>query len=488
MVKKPGLGSLKKLINKLRKNMVVKKNTAGSFRAADNGKQKAGSQIVSRVTSNKTNQKKQRNSFAEDSISKKRFNANQKKSSNVFKRFFASVFNIGRKKTNGNAALAFAERGKRLGKKGRRKRQIALYAGTATIVIVVLLVVVLVPGGEAASLDNENSTNRTSVQAADALVLADGQMAYEVEEATEEPTETAIQTTSPDTTAAPTEESTVEPTEESTVEPTEEATPEPTEEATPVPTTEPDPTPTPIDMDELVNYYLVEADLYYNDVGYSSNHYEYTEDELYMLAQIIQSEAGGESYEGKIAVGNVVMNRVLSNYPGDTITEVVTAANQFAYDSSTTPSSGAKAAARDILDFEVWVIPQNIYFFKATSSTDAWGSHAYACSIGGHAFYSESYSGRYRGDAVPPALFERTYKWPRSGCKPEKRVYRIQYMLNGLGYDVYADSYFGEGTKEALMEFQSSQGLKADGIAGPTTIEALIEAYGVEEYYAKFCE
>ena len=59
-------------------------------------------------------------------------------------------------------------------------------------------------------------------------------------------------------------------------------------------------------------------------------------------------------------------------------------------------------------------------------------------------------------------------------------------MLNKLGYDVYADKYFGKDTKDALIEFQKKKKLTPDGIAGPSTIQALIEAYGKEKYYTNF--
>ena len=57
--------------------------------------------------------------------------------------------------------------------------------------------------------------------------------------------------------------------------------------------------------------------------------YEPQEGEAYLLAAIIQCEAEGEPYEGKIAVGNVVLNRVKnSNFP-DTITGVIYQKKQF---------------------------------------------------------------------------------------------------------------------------------------------------------------
>ena len=48
-----------------------------------------------------------------------------------------------------------------------------------------------------------------------------------------------------------------------------------------------------------------------------------------LLAALIQCEAGGESYIGQVAVGNVVMNRVESANHPNTITEVIYAAGQF---------------------------------------------------------------------------------------------------------------------------------------------------------------
>ena len=51
--------------------------------------------------------------------------------------------------------------------------------------------------------------------------------------------------------------------------------------------------------------------------------------EYELLAALIQCEAGGESYIGQVAVGNVVMNRVESEQHPDTISEVIYAAGQF---------------------------------------------------------------------------------------------------------------------------------------------------------------
>ena len=61
------------------------------------------------------------------------------------------------------------------------------------------------------------------------------------------------------------------------------------------------------------------------------NYGEYTTDvdTKLLLAALIQCEAGGESYEGQVAVGAVVMNRVRSSAYPDTIHGVIYASGQF---------------------------------------------------------------------------------------------------------------------------------------------------------------
>ena len=53
-------------------------------------------------------------------------------------------------------------------------------------------------------------------------------------------------------------------------------------------------------------------------------------------------------------------------------------------------------------------------------------------------------------------------------------VATLQRRLNALGFDARrVDGLFGADTHRALMEFQRSTGLVADGICGPSTVEAL---------------
>ena len=57
--------------------------------------------------------------------------------------------------------------------------------------------------------------------------------------------------------------------------------------------------------------------------------YNLTEDDVYLLACLVHSEAGSEPYEGKLAVANVVLNRLNGGYYGNTISDVIYAKGQF---------------------------------------------------------------------------------------------------------------------------------------------------------------
>ncbi len=56
---------------------------------------------------------------------------------------------------------------------------------------------------------------------------------------------------------------------------------------------------------------------------------QFEENDRYLLANLIYCEAGGEPYEGQVAVGAVVINRVLSSVYPDTVTGVIYQRHQF---------------------------------------------------------------------------------------------------------------------------------------------------------------
>ena len=67
----------------------------------------------------------------------------------------------------------------------------------------------------------------------------------------------------------------------------------------------------------------------YDGTQYYENAYEHNTSDLQLLAGIIQAEAGNQPYEGKIAVGSVVMNRVASSRFPNTIAGVIYSPKQF---------------------------------------------------------------------------------------------------------------------------------------------------------------
>lgn len=107
-----------------------------------------------------------------------------------------------------------------------------------------------------------------------------------------------------------------------------------------------------------------------------------------LLAAIIECEAGGESYEGKIAVGNVVMNRVASNRYPNTIADVLYQRSQFTPVTSgrfvLVLSRGANGtctqAAQDVLNGSR-VVGSDIYHFCRVNG------YTTGITIGNHVFY-----------------------------------------------------------------------------------------------------
>lgn len=121
----------------------------------------------------------------------------------------------------------------------------------------------------------------------------------------------------------------------------------------------------------------------------------YREDEIYWLSRIIQAEAGGEPMKGKLAVGNIILNRVRSSAFPNTIYSVIFDRKygvQFAPTANgtiyKTPSAESIIAAK--MCIEGYSLSTDIlYFFNPKTSPSNWISQnrKYAFSVGNHAFY-----------------------------------------------------------------------------------------------------
>lgn len=117
----------------------------------------------------------------------------------------------------------------------------------------------------------------------------------------------------------------------------------------------------------------------------------YDQDILYWLSRIIHSESGTQSMLGKLAVGNVVMNRLASPGFPNTIKGVLFQKNQFSPAMSgsiyRTPGSNSVIAAKLVLDGAV-VLEDALFFNRAGMNTFASRNRTYVATIGAHAFYA----------------------------------------------------------------------------------------------------
>ena len=121
----------------------------------------------------------------------------------------------------------------------------------------------------------------------------------------------------------------------------------------------------------------------------------YREDEVFWLARIITAEAKGEPMKGKMAVGNVVLNRVRSSAYPNTIYGVIfdkrygiqfsPVANGTIYQ---TPTVDSIIAAKMCLEGYT-LSDKIIYFVNPVKAPNSWisKSRPYAFRIGNHTFY-----------------------------------------------------------------------------------------------------
>ena len=125
--------------------------------------------------------------------------------------------------------------------------------------------------------------------------------------------------------------------------------------------------------------YLADGESYYNS------------DALYWLSHIIHAESGNQSLAGKLAVGNVVMNRVEHPDFPDTIYDVLFQKNQFGPAASGSiyrePNAESVIAAKLVLD-GAEVLEDVLFFNRAGMNTRAARTRTHVATIGAHAFYA----------------------------------------------------------------------------------------------------
>lgn len=119
-------------------------------------------------------------------------------------------------------------------------------------------------------------------------------------------------------------------------------------------------------------------------------------DERYWLEKLIEAEAADEPYQGKMAVANVIANRVIDGEYGHSVDAVIRAKNQFSpwKDGAIyrrTASEDTKRAVTEVFDNGVRVLPNNAFFFVSKEVTGMWitDTRPFITLIGSTKFYGK---------------------------------------------------------------------------------------------------
>lgn len=122
----------------------------------------------------------------------------------------------------------------------------------------------------------------------------------------------------------------------------------------------------------------------------------YNSDELYWLSRIISAESRGESLEGQVAVGSVILNRVRSDEFPDSIYGVIFD-KKYGVQFTPTVNGAIYAKPYDIsvtaakICLEGYISDESIlYFIEQSIATNLWvtQNRPYVLSIGCHDFYA----------------------------------------------------------------------------------------------------
>jgi len=119
----------------------------------------------------------------------------------------------------------------------------------------------------------------------------------------------------------------------------------------------------------------------------------YNQDDLFWLSRVIYAEAGNQTLEGQMAVGNVVLNRVNSPIFPNTVHGVLSQRNQFTtYKggalANRTPTESCVIAAKLVMDGGVVeAVAQALWFDAKCANSWAARHKAHLATIGGHRFY-----------------------------------------------------------------------------------------------------
>ena len=114
----------------------------------------------------------------------------------------------------------------------------------------------------------------------------------------------------------------------------------------------------------------------------------FTEDEdTVLLARTIYALGKGESYETKLAIGTVVMNRVENAWFADTLGEVLEEQHQFPagsrYDDESLDAAHAVLSGKRALS-------ASALYYQPVDAAEQWGSENLVKTVGSYGFYSSN--------------------------------------------------------------------------------------------------
>lgn len=118
------------------------------------------------------------------------------------------------------------------------------------------------------------------------------------------------------------------------------------------------------------------------------NIYDYfSEDEVYLIQRMVETETYGAPFDAKVNVANVAFNRLYSGEYGDSIKEIITKPNQFAYH--------RKSISEDTIiaveyAFELTDTTNGALSFHSNSKTNTFNRQKYIFTdVAGHHFYGK---------------------------------------------------------------------------------------------------
>lgn len=125
---------------------------------------------------------------------------------------------------------------------------------------------------------------------------------------------------------------------------------------------------------------------YYEWIDPSETIYDYfTEDEVRLICQTVETECYQQSFKSKCNVASVVLNRYYSGKFGENITEIITNENQFAYKRNNITEDTILAV---MYSFEIQDTTNGALFFHSNNKTDTFcGANYIFTDSAGHHFY-----------------------------------------------------------------------------------------------------